>query len=108
MLEFLLSERDTILVFLLPINTIYYLSVRYHLISVLNLFAIPENSNLDNEILRFTQSKDFSKSLNMPPTVNLLFMVNNIHYLLIRRISAAELLRNPHCSFASTLIQFMY
>jgi hypothetical protein len=74
---------------------------------VLNLLAIPDNSNLDNETLRITQSMDFSKSLDMPPTVNLLFLATNILYFLIRRISAAELLRKPHCSFAATLIEFM-
>jgi hypothetical protein len=69
---------------------------------MLNLPATQYNSSFTNNISWFTQLKAFSRSQNIPPTVNLLFMANKISFINLKEASSVEeLLLNQFCSFNS-------
>jgi len=50
----------------------------------------------------------FSKSQNIPPTINLLLSVSNISYISLKgAFSVEELFLKPHCSVANILFLLM-
>ena len=53
------------------------------------------------------ESDAFSKSQNIPPTVNLLLSASNISFICLKEASSVELFLKPYCSFANILFWVM-
>jgi len=54
------------------------------------------------------ESNAFSKSQNIPPTLNLLLSASNISFISLKEaFSVEELFLKPYCSFANMLVWFM-
>jgi hypothetical protein len=85
--------------------TLWYLLSKYDVINLCNKPIIPYNYNLDDNILWLTQSKVFSRSRKIPPTLWPSFRAiciwsSNLCVVL----SVEELALNPNCSLARILL----
>jgi len=101
-------KKVVVLEELLFINTLWYLSLRYDCSSALVLPLNPQNSYLDKSISWFTLSNAFSKSQNIPPTVNLLLSASNISFIsLMEAFSVEELFLKPYCLVPNILLWLM-